>query len=273
MKQHLAALAEVVDRSGYYVADREELGRVSRHRHEMENLYERFARRIVDETQLSPLGVFRYFAHYAEQKARLAPDVAFVECTSTQAEGHAREVVQRLGVPCLPLTTGDLEEKRTRIPAQIRTLLVTGFHYGELKGIGDDDLQVVSVPIEVSPELRARLRERPGEVVIVEHDRTEAEHLQRDIEQLDPSLRTRVLVLDDLDAGLTSLLGDQPGAAADGDAGSTLAMLSPRVWGSAAERWRDHPDVGLIRFSVVEDAWPRIADAIGLPLGDVGSRS
>jgi len=257
-------LVEAVDRSGYYVARGEEHRRVSRHRHELENLYERLARQIVDETDLSALGVFRYFAQYAEQKARLSPEVAFAECTAAQAEGHAREVMQRLGVPCLAMTTYDIDGRRARIPAHVRTLLVTGFHYGELKRLDGADLHIVPVPIEVSPDLASRLRDPEADIVIVEYDRTEGEHIQRDVQQLDERLRTRLEVMNDVNTALAEIVND----AARG--GGVLAALSPRVWGDAPARWRDHPDVALIRFSIADDAWPRVADAIGLPLGDVG---
>lgn len=255
-------LVEVLNRSGYYVVGREDLGRVSRHRHELENLYERFARLIVEDTELSPLGAFRYFAQYAEQKAQLSPEVAFAECTTAQAEGHAREVFQRLGIPCLPLSTQAIAGKRTRIPAHVRLLLVTGFHYGELKHLDGDELQVVSVPIEVSPALARHLEDRSANIVIVEYDETEGRQIQRDVEQLDAALSTELHVASDLETALEELVGERVGA-------GIIAALSPRVWGDASDRWREHPNVVPVEFSVVDDAWLRVADTIGLPLGDV----
>lgn len=256
-------LVRGVDRSGYYVASAEDLGRVSRHRYELEGLYERMAEQIARETGLSRPGVFRYFAHLAEMRARQQPDCAFVECTATQARGHAGELTRRLDVPCLALTTQAIEGHRRRIPSHVRTLLVTGFHYGELKGLADDGLRVVSVPIEVAPTLADQMGESRGEVVIIELDETEARHIQRDLHKLDQSLNSRIEVTEDIEGALEAMFSD-----GDSDV-SGLAMLSPRVWGVVEERWHKHRGVALIEFSIVEDAWPGIADAIGLPLGDV----
>lgn len=255
-------LVEAVDRSGYYVARGSELGRVARHRHELEALYARFADAVDAETGLSPLGVFRYFAHLAEQRAARQPTVAFVECTAAQANGHAREVADRLGVPCLALTTGEIAGRRARIPAHVRTLLVTGFHYGELKPLaGDDELDLVNVPIEVAPQLKDKLERARGEIVILEFDETEAAHIQRDLEKIDPDLSADIEVVTDVNSVLSAMLPTSGGS-------RVLAMLSPRVWGAAASRWRTHDQVGLVQFQVVERAWPSIADAVGLPLGD-----
>lgn len=275
--QHLAelGLVKAIDRSGYYVAPDEHLGRVSMHRHELENLYERFAKDIETDTGLSVLGAFRYFAQYAEQKARLLPECAFVECTATQAQGHAHEVTQRLGVPCLAMTTQAIEGKRNRIPSHVKTLLVTGFHYGEMKPLAGNGLEVTSVPIEVSSALAQQLRDCNGDVVIFERDETEAIHIQRDLAQLDNSRQSRIVVTDDLAASLQAMFDDA-------ESKGNLAMLSPRMWGELDERWLEHsgdaghsgypgyPGVGLIEFSIVEDAWSRIADTIGLPLGEIG---
>lgn len=256
-------LVDAKGRSGFFVCEGAELGRLARHRYETENLYARVAGMIREDTDLSVLGVFRYFAQYAEQQAKASPEVAFVECSDAQADGHAREVSSRLGIPCQPLTTSVIGGKRSRVPAHVRTLLVTGFHYGEINALADANLRVVSVPIGVSRDALAMLPARPSELLILEYDETEGESIQRDIRQLDGQLRTRVLVVSDVNASLAELC--VAGAMREG----VMPALSPRVWRDAEECWRQDARVVLIEFLIRSDAWPRLADAIGLPLGDV----
>ena len=46
-----------------------------------------------------------------------------------------------------------------------------------------------------------------------------------------------------------------------------LALVSPRLWGKLSATWRDQPRVHEIEFKIRDDAWQKIADTIGLPLG------
>lgn len=250
------------DRSGFYVARASELGRLSRHRVLLAELFERFARQVRAETDLSTVGVFRYFARLAEIRAREVPECAFVECTHAQAEGHAREVEHRLGVPCLPVSLPDLSSGELVVPPEVKTLFVSGFHVTELTAaLPERPVEVVPVAIEVAPELFASLPAPVDEALVFETDATEAHDILDDVCRLvgAPALRTRVV--GDVERSLATLF-------ASGE--RSLALLSPRLWGRVDPRWRSHPRVRQIVFRVRAEAWPRIADAIGLPLGAHG---
>ncbi len=44
-------------------------------------------------------------------------------------------------------------------------------------------------------------------------------------------------------------------------------QLSPRFWGMVKPKWRKHPAVLPIRFRIAEAGWPKVAEALGMPLG------
>ena len=50
-------------------------------------------------------------------------------------------------------------------------------------------------------------------------------------------------------------------------AGKRIALLSPRFWGMVKPKWRKHPAVLPIRFRIAEAGWPRVAEALSMPLG------
>ena len=50
-------------------------------------------------------------------------------------------------------------------------------------------------------------------------------------------------------------------------AGNRIVLLSPRFWGMVKPKWRKHPAVLPIRFRMAEAGWPKVAEALGMPLG------
>jgi DNA-binding transcriptional regulator YhcF (GntR family) len=263
--QRLADLGLVVcaPRSGYSVTKSPEFGRLSRHRHELDHLFGRLLAEIEAQSELSPLGTFRYFAELAAMRASEHPECAFVECTTIQAEGHAREVQEHLDMPCLPLTIAEIAGRRARIPSQVRTLLVSGFHFGELRGLSrPGKLHVVSVPIEVSPGLLARIPRGVTEAIVFESDDEEAHVIRDDVRALGLDLPLKVQVARELESALASWKKKDTRR-------RTVALVSPRLWGGLTASWRDQPRVVPIEFHIREEAWPKIADAIGLPLGEL----
>jgi len=261
--QRLADLGLVVcaPRSGYSVTKSAEFGRLSRHRHELDHLFDRLLAEIETQSELSPLGTFRYFAELAAQRASEHPECAFVECTAIQAEGHAREIQEHLDVPCLPLTVGEINGRRARIPAQVRTLLVSGFHFGELRPLArTDGLRVASVPIEVSPGLLGRIPRGVTEAIVFESDDEEAHVIRDDVRALGLDLPLKVHVASEPESALAAWKKKDARR-------RSVALVSPRLWGGLAAPWRDQARVVPIEFRIREDAWPEVADAIGLPLG------
>jgi DNA-binding transcriptional regulator YhcF (GntR family) len=255
-------LAERRDRAGYYVRSGPALGRIARHRHELDRLFERAAGEIRRDLGLSPLGVFRYFAQLAGQRASEAPECAFVECTRAQASAHAAEVARRFELPCLPLSLAELDGRRARVPRSVRTLLVSAFHFADLQSLGDDELTVTSVPIEVSPTLADPLRRPGARATVFDADEQEARDMRDDVARIAPHA--------DLDArGVPNPARELLAVVSETTRSGRLALLSPRLSGVAPESLRTDPRVLEVEFRVRPDAWPSLADALGLPLGAV----
>lgn len=261
--QRLAELGLVAcaPRSGYSVKKSAEFVRLSRHRHELDRLFERLSAEIEADSELSPLGAFRYFAELATLRAAEHPECAFVECTAIQAEGHAREIREHLDVPCLPLTTAEIAGRRARIPAHVRSLLVSGFHFGELRALSrPGELHVTSVPIEVSPVLLERIPRGVTEAIVFESDDEEAHVIRNDVRALGLDFPLKVQVAREVESALDAWKRKDVRR-------SSVALLSPRMWGSLSAARRDQARVLPIEFRIREEAWQTIADAIGLPLG------
>ncbi len=252
-------LVKSVPRSGYFVAVGTSHEIVSRHRFELQAMFERVSGEISQSTKLSILGTFRYLANLAEIQARANPECVFVECTSIQASGHAEEITSTLSVPCLPMTIDQIGGKLNRIPNQVKTVLVTGFHFAEFeKWRSCKRFNLLSVPIEVAPDLVQRKGEQ---AVLFESERSQAEHMGADMQQFLPSARIRTEVVSDIESALSDLFKARK------QNSKIRAYLSPRLWGELSQDWRDHENVELTRFRIAESAWPAIADAIALPLG------
>lgn len=245
-------LVRSVPRSGFFVADNTDVEGLSRNRAELEAAYERLRRRLAGQG-MSVVGACRYVARLAEARARREPECAFVECTAFQAAGHAREIAERLQVPCLPLTTG------TPVPGHVQTLLTTGFHHHEVAPLArPPKLAVLDVPIEFSPDLPARLPRRVRDVVILATDDEVAKHAARDARKvLGTSVASDESSVDGFAAHLERL-GRKPGRA---------VVLSPSLWSALPGNLKRDPLFHPLEYRICERAWPRIADAIGLPLG------
>lgn len=262
--RHLASLGLVAarSRSGYFVVEGPALGRLARHRHELAALFERCAELVAAESELSLQGTFRYFAELAALRARERPECAFVECTAAQARGHAREITERLGVPCLGATLADLDGKAARVPRSVRTLFVSWFHRAELEPLaGAGPFRVHPVPIEVAPGPGLALGPRGvlREAVLVDPDPDEAESILADVRAVGLDLPCRTRVGKDLDALAREEAAD-PGR---------LVLLAPREWGALGDGTRALANVRRIEFRIAAGAWAEIAEVLGMPLGTV----
>lgn len=192
-----------------------------------------------------------------------------MECTKFQAEDHAAEITARLGVPCLPLTTGHLAGRRLRVPRHVHTLLTTGFHRAEVAALADPpDLLVAEAPIEFSRRQAADLAALARPIVMLGIDRNRLARFAEDLADLlvapDSAVSLRETDSDALPDALAKLLA--PG---ENDPACPVVLLSSTLW-EAAGSWREHGLIHPIRYQIRSDAWPLIADALGLPLGDPG---
>jgi len=232
----------------------------------MDRLYAAFERRLRSHSQMSILAAARVMAQIAEQRVARNPECAFVECTQFQAEGHAREVRARLGVPCMVLTTSEIAGRRSRIPRHVRTLLTTRFHYAELAGLAVmDRLTVTALPIELDPEFLTELGECGATDVHVlalkrQMARSIAADLSRRAGRPAMTFRSQGVSV----AALNGILSDILGGKAHRH--SRLVVLSPTLWTEARDYWKQRSDVRPFVYRIVDSAWPQAADAAGVPL-------
>ncbi len=248
-------------KSGYYVGRDDSVDHLSRHRYALENVFHEITRKVQTDLELSALGVFRYLARMAEIEFSGHPEFLFAECTLLQARGHAREIQERLSIPVMAMATGDIDGKRARIPAHVRTVFTTYFHYSELLAMGETDtIRIVPVHIEVSPELTDCLSSCSGLIYFLEIEDVQASQISRDSQSILNSFNLETRVVSDVPAAMKQIFSDDPDA---------VILLSPRLWGSVSEHWRNHPSVKLVEFKICASAWQTIADRAGLPLGDI----
>ena len=245
-------------KSGFFVSDAASLSDVTRHRYVLENLLETFREIIHRETSLSPLPVLRYLGRLEELQSREKPESTFCECTLIQAQGHAREIEQRLHMPVLPMTLEQIGGKRQNIPGHVRTLLTTHFHSSELAPLADSSLQVIPIPIEVSPNLQERIRFSSGAVFFVERDEVSASDIAADSLEIMEQVPMEIVVSQDIEQEIAHLVQCQT---------KPLILLSPRNWGAISESWRHSPLVQPIEFRICPTAWPLVAEAMGAVLG------
>ncbi len=264
-----SGLVTCADRAGYFVSRGSELGRISKHREVLGKLFARWQDELHAETGLSALGTFRYFAQLAAIQAGESPDCAFVECTSTQAQGHCEEIGRRLGVPVLPLTLEEIENEPEKIPASLRSLLVSSFHLGDLRRLKrPKKIPLLPVPIEVAPtNLPKRSKTKPS-AVLFDADDEQAHDIADDLRELHPNLSLRSKALRDssregVEAAVKHWQSKAPS--------SQIALLSPRIWGRLDSKLQSNRRLREVTFRIREEAWSSIADSIGLPLGVLGT--
>ena len=260
-------LAISKSRSGYYVTGHESIHRISDHRVELENLYQTFSDTIAKTAGLAPLPVLRYLAKLAQIHDREAPMCAFVECTRTQAEAHAREVADRLDLAIMPVTVADIAGNGNRIPRHVSLLLTTPFHYAQLKPLCKSGrFEVVAVPVEVSPQLANLVGQSPNVLILLETEQQTARTVADDAGRILNRPPLEIRITGNIHATLNEMLESPRSAEMPG----TFVLVSPHEWTSIDQKWRDHPNVQLVPFRIREEAWDLIADVVGMPLGPLG---
>jgi len=260
-------LVESKPRSGYIVKVQSGDDWILRHRSELRRLYESFSQTIIRSTGLAPLPALRYLTRLADILDHEHPSCAFIECTSLQAEGHAREIRDRLGISVVPMTVGDVAGKRLKLPSRMRFAITTHFHHAEISPLrARRGLEILAVPIEVSPSLQSQVELLKGPIVLLETERQMALDISDDARGLVSRLPISTMAVDSVPAALHEILGKGHLHRHRG----TTVLLSPRDWGFLDEKWRKHPRVQVISFSICESAWDSIAEFLGMPIGPLG---
>jgi DNA-binding transcriptional regulator YhcF (GntR family) len=248
----------------YYIAEQGPKGDFSQDRIELENLYEEILQKIRDETDMSSLAVLRILARMAESRQREKPEVAFVECSRSQAEDHAREITERLSLPVLALALDEIRGKRMRIPSHVKVVFTTSFHTDELKDIEQGGTQAVALPIEISPDLLTEIAGREKDIVFLETDSELAHRTSKDAVWMmgikDPRVEVATDIADFLDSHL------KPPKA---DLSVTLFLIPQKEWEHLDAKWQEHRSVRSITCRLSAPAWQIISDTLRIPFGSV----
>lgn len=254
-------LIESRDRSGFFVRDGApvidagDLDAIRR-------AYLACRARVRRDASLPSVAAFRMLLRMAEADAASSPEIAFVECTRTQAQHHAGEIEARLRAPCLALTTNDLAPDA--LPASLRVVVTTPFHEAEVsRACEGAPLRLVGAAIECSSEFVHRIA-RIGRRVSVLHMRlAQGDLIAEDLRRLWPSGRPSIEVRrvhpSRIEQRLAETLGD-PAAPAPGRA----CILSLSNWEAASDAWRASGAVLPFTYAISRHAWPRIEAATGL---------
>ncbi len=262
-------LVRSVPKSGFFVAGNERTSNLARHHRSLAQLFELVADTIRGHSDLSVLGALRCIAHVAEAQAKRLPECAFVECTMHQASAHAREIVARLRTPCVPLSTHELLGDPERLPTHVRLVLTTTVHIHELRSFIDlPRRQVLGVPVGLS-QLRSSFYEPgAGTVLVVAIDAAIAEHIARNLVEQHGFTASRVASVSVEQARVNELL-ERVMSSPQRPTPRYTVILSPSLFESAHEPWRQCPQVAPADYRIAESAWPLIIERLGLPLGEL----
>ena len=259
---------EARPKSGYYVSAGRQSPDMNRDRLELEQIYTRIHKIIQKETDLFPLAVIRSLAQMAEIRNSEHPECAFVECSKSQAEGHAREISNAFDIPVLALSIDEISGKRWRIPSEVRIIITTYFHWEELSGLSDPPKRtLVSVPIEISPEVLREISSSTGETIFLETEQGLAERTSNDANWMMNIKSARVEVAADIEEKIGQHLG-----ARTGKKSMPKILLSQKIWENIGENWKGHENVYPITCKISDAAWPRLEKLMKLPFGQRGGR-
>jgi DNA-binding transcriptional regulator YhcF (GntR family) len=259
-------LVRAVPQSGFFVDEAPRTRRSSRSSLALERLSRRLDAIVRKRLELSPLAAWRSLGELAEARARKFPECAFVECTALQADGHAREVSARLGVPCMPLVIPRGGTTRLAVPRHVRVLLTTAFHRRDVSRSAPSRAPVHEVPIEISSALVDGLRRSKADVAMLGIDRHVIESVARDFARAlgrsAKSVTVEEVQPEALDAALKRLFGSGSRSRA------RRIVLSPTLFEALPKARRTNRSVLPVTYRVREEAWPAIADALGIPMSE-----
>jgi DNA-binding transcriptional regulator YhcF (GntR family) len=246
---------------GFYVADRGARTDFARDRILLEKLYEEVVGRIVEETDSLPAAVLKMLQGMAEVRARQKPEVAFVECSRSQAADHAGEIGDRFGIPVLPLSLDEIRGKRMNVPPHIRIVFTTAFHIDEVAALRGSGKKVVALPVEITPELVEELEQGKREAVFLETDQALARRTVSDATFMMGIEKPRVLSVE----GIAVFLEEALEAPAGGARPHSIYLVPQREYEGLDLRWRKHDRVKAITCRLAEGAYNLIAEALKIP--------
>ena len=258
-------LAEARGRGGYCVLEGDVAQRLVRHKVELENLHQDLRKLIRNRTPLLCSAVLQWMQRQEEFVTQREAEVAFVECSLLQAQDHAGEIRERLGVHVLPMCVSEIQGRAECIPRHVRLLLTTGFHLESLQELAEEAGVLLRLArIEVAPGLFTKGVTSCRRATVLELDAPSATDIRQDL--LSQASGIQLRAVDDKDprdwiARHASRLGSKH-----------LLLLSPRVYSRITPEQREDERIRLIRYRIQPSAWNRLADDLGLPLGELGKQ-
>ncbi|MEN1729180.1 MAG: GntR family transcriptional regulator [Pseudomonadota bacterium] len=256
-------LVRIAPRSGVYVRENAPVFDLRKNLQSLETLYLSVQDQIARDTGLSVVGAFRYLAQLAEQRADVAPECAFVECTTFQSQQLAGEVQRALNVPCSAIALDDLRSGRRLLLPSEGAIFTTGFHYADVsERLADSDVAVVQVAVQF---MASRARE-----VVEGSDRFAVFCLES--EQGELIAKEVALIADKPDhpSRVASVSPSEALRAVNVAAQGEMVLVSPSLWQSLPEDIRQRDRVLPYAYDFDTDAIRIMASAVGLPLGGAG---
>jgi DNA-binding transcriptional regulator YhcF (GntR family) len=246
-------------RSGFVVARGAEYDRLTRDRYLMEGLYEDLSKAIREREGLSVLGTLRYLTRLAEQEYLRLPESAFVEATDIQAGAYADEIRRRLQVPVAALTLDGLGPDFRGLPRSVRAVLTTAPLSRKLAPLTSKGLRVETVPVQISAGTLDRLNAGVREAWLLDSDDVEITRILDDLEDASLAVSLRPKVVSDVEGEVHRILDNR---VVDP---RSIVLMAPHLWRRLHPALREHSRVAPLTFQIAEEAWTRLADAIGMP--------
>ncbi len=257
-------LVEHRPNSGYYVLSSKKLENITHRRLVIENIYRDLYKKIENETDMLPFGVIRAIAEVAEMDNTKQPECAFIECTKSQAEGHANEISERFNIPILALTFQEIKGKKWIVPPHVKILISTFFHRKELHEISDScKLRAIEIPIEISPSLIEEIKIQNSELIFLESKKERIYPTAHDAFWMFSAENARVEHTKDMDCSLKKIFGKK--AKIDTQ---PRVLIAQHDWDKISLEWKKHPKIYQITCVMSDSAWPIITNAINLPFGE-----
>lgn len=109
---------------------------------------------------ISPITLVKLAGQRAPSFDARNPVVAFVECTAHQSQECSRDLAQSFGIHVQHLLLDDLRAKPKAVPASLKHVVTSVFHYDEVRSlIRSNDRKVHPVTYDLHPVTRKVLRE------------------------------------------------------------------------------------------------------------------
>ena len=254
-----AELIEAKGRSGYFVLNGASLEDLSRHRFELDKIYNKVFTMLKQETSLLPSTVFKSLAELSSFRVHQDPEIAFVECSHYQAVYHSQECQDRFQQPITAISLDTIDRESPSISPSIRCLITTGFHYHQVSPIAEKlGLPVIKVLIQIDKDKLRNSTKDKKRLCVFEREAPIGENVQQDVNEiLDNNEVELAINASDMENCVTTYLDQND---------QNIALLPPRIFGTINKITQLNERIIPIDYKVIENQWPVLAKALKLPM-------